>query len=59
MTTTYDPHHPHYFDEPDLRAELGRVYDLCHGCRLCFNLCPVVPHLVRIDRRHATVTSAP
>lgn len=43
MTTTYDPKHPHYFDEPDLREELERVYDLCHGCRLCFNLCPSFP----------------
>jgi len=40
MTTTYDPHDPRYLDEGDLRDELTRVYDLCHGCRLCWNLCP-------------------
>ena len=40
MTVTYDPKHPEYFDEGDLREELTRVYDLCHGCRLCWNLCP-------------------
>ncbi|MHB8670105.1 MAG: heterodisulfide reductase-related iron-sulfur binding cluster [Acidimicrobiales bacterium] len=40
MTTTYDPHEPSYHDEGDLRQELTRVYDLCHGCRLCWNLCP-------------------
>ncbi len=45
MTTTYDPRHPAYLDEGDLRAELERVYDLCHGCRLCFNLCPSFPTL--------------
>ncbi len=45
MTTTYDPTHPQYFDEADLREELTRVYDLCHGCRLCFNLCPAFPTL--------------
>ncbi|HTW97412.1 MAG TPA: heterodisulfide reductase-related iron-sulfur binding cluster [Acidimicrobiales bacterium] len=45
MTTTYDPHHPVYLDETDLRAEFGRVFDLCHGCRLCFNLCPSFPSL--------------
>ena len=45
MTTTYDPRHPHYFDEADLRGELTRVYDLCHGCRLCFNLCTSFPTL--------------
>ncbi len=45
MTTTYDPTHPQYFIEDDMRAELLRVYDLCHGCRLCFNLCPSFPSL--------------
>ncbi|MGD0881604.1 MAG: heterodisulfide reductase-related iron-sulfur binding cluster [Acidimicrobiales bacterium] len=43
MTTTYTPDDPAYLDESDLRAELGRVFDLCHGCRLCFNLCPSFP----------------
>ncbi|MFI5041217.1 MAG: heterodisulfide reductase-related iron-sulfur binding cluster [Acidimicrobiales bacterium] len=45
MTTTYDPKHPRYYDEGDLRQELTRVYDLCHGCRLCFNLCPSFPSM--------------
>jgi len=40
MTTTYSPDDPAYLDEGDLRVELGRVFDLCQGCRLCFNLCP-------------------
>ena len=43
MTTTYSPDDPAYLDEDDLRVELGRVFDLCHGCRLCFNLCPSFP----------------
>ncbi|MCB0997430.1 MAG: 4Fe-4S dicluster domain-containing protein [Acidimicrobiales bacterium] len=47
MTTTYDPFHPKYFDESDLRQELTRVYDLCHGCRLCFKFCPSFPTLFR------------
>ena len=47
MTTTYDPFHPGYFDEADLREEMNRVYDLCHGCRLCFG---GVPHAVRLHR---------
>jgi glycerol-3-phosphate dehydrogenase subunit C len=51
MTTTYDPRHPAYFDEADLRGELTRVYDLCHGCRLCWNLCTSFPTLFEfIDR---------
>jgi len=45
VTTTYDPRHPRYRDEADLRDELTRVYDLCHGCRLCWNLCPSFPTL--------------
>jgi glycerol-3-phosphate dehydrogenase subunit C len=51
MTTTYDPFHPKYFDEADLRGELTRVYDLCHGCRLCFKYCTSFPTLFEyIDR---------
>ncbi len=45
MTITYDPHHPQYLDEADVRAELTRVYDLCHGCRLCFKFCSAFPTL--------------
>lgn len=45
MTTTYDPSHPRYYDEADVRSELTRVFDLCDGCRLCFNLCPAFPSL--------------
>jgi glycerol-3-phosphate dehydrogenase subunit C len=45
VTVTYDPDHPRYFDEGDLRSELNRVYDLCHGCRLCVSLCPAFPTL--------------
>src|SRR5690606_20550221 len=45
VTTTYDPFHPKYFDEADLREELTRVYDLCHGCRLCFKFCTSFPTL--------------
>ena len=53
MTTTYDPFHPKYFDEADLRQELTRVYDLCHGCRLCFKFCTSFPTLFElIDRHH-------
>jgi Fe-S oxidoreductase len=56
MTTTYDPGHPRYLDEGDLRHELERVYDLCHGCRLCFNLCPSFPTLFdAVDARDGDV----
>ena len=52
MTTTYDPFHPKYFDEVDLREELTRVYDLCHGCRLCFKFCTAFPTLFEHIDRH-------
>ncbi len=56
MTTTYDPKDPRYFDENDLRGELGRVYDLCHGCRLCVSLCPSFPTMFNaIDARDGAV----
>lgn len=45
MTATYDPSDEKYFDKEDLGAEMDRVFDLCHGCRLCFNLCPSFPSL--------------
>lgn len=52
MTTTYDPFHPKYFDEADLRQEMVRVYDLCHGCRLCFKFCSAFPSLFDAVDRH-------
>lgn len=56
MTTTYDPSHPRYRDEVDLRQEMARVFDICHGCRLCFNLCPAFPTLFRfVDQRDGRV----
>ncbi len=52
MTTTYDPFHPKYFDEADLREEMTRVYDLCHGCRLCFKYCTAFPTLFEYVDQH-------
>ena len=31
-----------FYDEEDLFRELERVYDICHGCRRCFNLCFII-----------------
>ncbi|HSG64224.1 MAG TPA: heterodisulfide reductase-related iron-sulfur binding cluster [Gammaproteobacteria bacterium] len=36
---------PSFTDEPALYAELERVFDICHGCRRCFNLCQAFPTL--------------
>ena len=58
MTTTYDPFHPEYFAESDLREEMNRVYDLCHGCRLCFKFCTSFPTLFEAIDRHDDQDSA-
>ncbi len=34
-----------WYDESALDAELRRVFDICHGCRRCFNLCDSFPIL--------------
>ena len=34
-----------FYDETALDAELERVFDICHGCRRCFNLCNAFPTL--------------
>jgi Fe-S oxidoreductase len=52
MTTIYDPKHPSYTDEADVRSELTRVFDLCHGCRLCFKYCTSFPTLFEMIDRH-------
>lgn len=34
-----------FYDQDDLYKELERVYDICHGCRRCVNLCHAFPTL--------------
>jgi len=34
-----------WYDEDALDKELRRVFDICHGCRRCFNLCDSFPIL--------------
>jgi len=36
---------PAFYDEAGLSKELERVYDICHGCRRCVNLCTAFPTL--------------
>ncbi len=36
---------PEYYDEAALMKEMERVFDLCHGCRRCVNLCNAFPTL--------------
>ncbi len=34
-----------FYEEESLFDELDRVFDVCHGCRRCFNLCHSFPVL--------------
>jgi glycerol-3-phosphate dehydrogenase subunit C len=42
---SYNLNEPKYWNRDGLDKELERVFDICHGCRLCFNLCPSFPAL--------------
>jgi len=51
MSTTYDVHQPEYWDQNSLDAEMHRVFDICHGCRRCYQLCPSFDVMLkRIDQ---------
>lgn len=39
------PREPVYWERSALEAEEKRVFEICNGCRLCFNLCPSFPAL--------------
>ena len=40
-----DFNHPDFLDQKKLDEEIRRVFDICHGCRRCFNLCDSFPKL--------------
>ena len=40
-----DWNNPEFYDETALFKEMERVFDICHGCRRCFNLCQSFPTL--------------
>jgi glycerol-3-phosphate dehydrogenase subunit C len=45
-------HEATFWDERDLRHEVDRIFDICHGCRLCFKFCGSFPTLFDlIDRK--------
>lgn len=41
----YDPSEPLYWDEGALAKEVERVFEVCHGCRMCFKYCDSFPKL--------------
>jgi glycerol-3-phosphate dehydrogenase subunit C len=50
---TYNPNDPKWWDKRALQQELDRVFEICHGCRLCFNLCPSFPELFNAVDHHS------
>ena len=42
---TIDWNDPDFYDWGKINAEMERVFDICHGCRRCFNLCDSFPRL--------------
>ncbi|HEU5075675.1 MAG TPA: heterodisulfide reductase-related iron-sulfur binding cluster [Polyangiaceae bacterium] len=50
---SYDPSEARYWDKPGLEQEITRVFEVCHGCRMCFKYCDAFPSLFRfIDENH-------
>jgi Fe-S oxidoreductase len=49
----YDPSAPVYWDPAGLAKETTRIFEICHGCRMCFKYCDSFPTLFGlIDERH-------
>ena len=40
-----DFNNPDFLDSKKIDDEIRRVFDICHGCRRCFNLCESFPKL--------------
>jgi glycerol-3-phosphate dehydrogenase subunit C len=40
-----DWRNPEFYDRASVDKELGRIFDICHGCRRCVSLCNAFPTL--------------
>jgi len=50
---SYDPTEETYWDADALQKEVTRVFEVCHGCRMCFKYCDSFPSLFSfIDDKH-------
>lgn len=50
---SYDPSEAKYWNEDALEKEIERVFEVCHGCRMCFKYCDSFPILFSaIDDEH-------
>ena len=50
-----DWRNPEFYDEAALERELERVFDICHGCRRCVNLCQAFPTLFDLVDESSTM----
>ncbi len=56
---SYDPSDETYWKEDALQQEVERVFEVCHGCRMCFKYCDSFRGLFDfIDNRHDGKVSA-
>lgn len=46
--------HIEFYNEASLMDEMERVFDICHGCRRCVNLCTAFPRLFDLVDNGAT-----
>jgi Fe-S oxidoreductase len=46
---------PDFHDQAKVEKELERVFDICHGCRRCVNLCTAFPTLFDLVDNSATL----
>jgi glycerol-3-phosphate dehydrogenase subunit C len=40
MATAFNFNAPDFYEPQSFSKETARIFDICNGCRLCFNLCP-------------------
>jgi len=45
---------PDFTDRAKTEAEMHRVFEICHGCRRCFNLCDAFPRLFELVDNSST-----
>lgn len=50
---SYNPQEAKYWDPAALGREITRIFEVCHGCRMCFKFCDTFPDLFSlIDTKH-------
>jgi len=50
-----DWRNPAFYDQAALEREMERVFDICHGCRRCVNLCQSFPTLFDLVDESSTM----